>query len=119
MWTFEHVIVPDRLRIEVPVRPKSGKMGIAPEGWFVDPLDFPLAHVAARHEEASARYGREHLSLRPTRCLFAKQAASIDVLSGGRLTLGLGIGWLERGVRRRWALHSNAEAHVSTTTSPQ
>ena len=91
VWTFEHVIVPVDYDSKYPYA-KSGKMGIPPEGWFVDPL-ISLAHVAAATK--TIRLGTGVNILPQTNPLvFAKQAASLDVLSGGRLTLGLGIGWL-------------------------
>lgn len=70
----------------------SGKMGIAPEGWFIDPL-ISLAHVAAATTTIRLGTGVNTLP-QANPLLFAKQTASIDVLSNGRLTLGLGIGWL-------------------------
>jgi probable F420-dependent oxidoreductase len=91
VWTFEHVVVPVDYESTYPYA-RSGKMGIAPEGWFVDPL-ISLGHVAAA--TTTIRLGTGVNILPQTNpLLFAKQAASIDVLSGGRLTLGLGIGWL-------------------------
>ena len=62
-------------------------------GWFVDPL-VSLAHVAAATKTLRLGTGVNILP-QTNPLLFAKQAASIDVLSGGRLTLGLGIGWLK------------------------
>ena len=91
VWTFEHVIVPVDYDSKYPYN-RTGKMGIAPEGWFVDPL-ISLAHVAAATETLRLGTGVNILP-QTNPLLFAKQAASIDVLSGGRLTLGLGIGWL-------------------------
>jgi probable F420-dependent oxidoreductase len=92
VWTFEHVVVPVDYASKYPYA-KSGKMGIAPEGWFVDPL-IALAHVAAATETIRLGTGVNILP-QSNPLLLAKQAASIDVLSGGRLTLGLGIGWLK------------------------
>lgn len=91
VWTFEHVVVPVDYDSKYPYA-KSGKMGIAPEGWFVDPL-ISLAHVAAATKTLRLGTGINILP-QTNPLLFAKQAASIDVLSGGRLTLGLGLGWL-------------------------
>ena len=91
VWTFEHVVVPVDYDSRYPYS-RSGKMGISPEVSFVDPL-ISLAHVAAATKTLRLGTGVNILP-QANPLLFAKQAASIDVLSGGRLTLGLGIGWL-------------------------
>ncbi len=92
VWTFEHAMVPVDYESKYPYD-KSGKMPIQPEAWFIDPL-IALAHVAAATKTLKLGTG---VNIRPQTnpLLLAKQAASIDVLSGGRLLLGLGIGWLE------------------------
>lgn len=91
VWTFEHVIVPTDYQSKYPYD-RSGKMPIPPQAWFLDPL-ISLAHVAAATK--SIRLGTGVNILPQTNpLLFAKQAASLDALSRGRLTLGLGIGWL-------------------------
>jgi probable F420-dependent oxidoreductase len=92
LWTFEHVMVPMDYESKYPYS-ASGKMGIAPEGWFVDPL-ISLAHVAAATKTIRLGTG-VNIFPQTNPLLFAKQAASIDVLCGGRLTVGLGIGWLK------------------------
>ena len=96
LWTFEHVVVPVDYDSKYPYA-RSGKMGIPPEGWFVDPL-ISLAHVAAATKTIRLGTG-VNIFPQTNPLLFAKQAASIDVLSNGRLTLGLGIGWLEEEYR--------------------
>ena len=91
LWTFEHVIVPVEYESKYPYD-RSGKMPIAPEGWFIDPL-IALSHVAAATKTIRLGTG-VNIFPQTNPLLFAKQAASLDVLSGGRLILGLGIGWL-------------------------
>lgn len=91
VWTFEHVIVPTDYESKYPYA-RSGKMGIPPEAWFIDPL-ISLAHVAAATKKIRLGTG-VNIFPQTNPLLFAKQAASLDALSGGRLTLGLGIGWL-------------------------
>ncbi len=91
VWTFEHAMVPADYDSVYPYA-RSGKMGIAPETWFVDPL-IALTHVASVTK--TLRLGTGVNILPQTNPLsFAKQTASLDVVSGGRLELGLGIGWL-------------------------
>ncbi len=91
VWTFEHVMVPVDYSSRYPYS-RDGKMGIASDGIFLDPL-ITLAAVAAR--TSSLRLGTGVNILPQTNpLLLAKQAASLDVLSGGRLMLGAGIGWL-------------------------
>ncbi|MEZ4327779.1 MAG: LLM class F420-dependent oxidoreductase [Polyangiales bacterium] len=92
VWTFEHAMVPVDYNSRYPYD-KSGKMPIQPEGWFVDPL-IALSHVASVTKTLRLGTGVNILP-QTNPLLLAKQAASIDVLSGGRLMLGLGIGWLE------------------------
>jgi len=91
VWTFEHVMVPIDYDSRYPYD-RSGKMPIAPEGWFIDPL-IALSHVAAATKTIRLGTG-VNIFPQTNPLLFAKQTASIDVLSRGRLTLGLGIGWL-------------------------
>jgi probable F420-dependent oxidoreductase len=90
-WTFEHVIVPMDYESRYPYSPE-GKMGAAPETVFVDPL-IAIAYAAAR--TTTLRFGTGVNILPQANPLFlAKQAASIDFVSGGRFMLGVGTGWL-------------------------
>lgn len=92
IWTFEHVIVPLDYKSKYPYS-ADGKMGVTPETVMVDPL-IALTAVAAATKKI--RLGTGVNILPQSNPLFmAKQAASLDFISNGRLMLGLGIGWLE------------------------
>ena len=91
VWTFEHVIVPVNYDSKYPYN-KSGNMGAAPETNFVDPL-IALAAVAASTTTLRLATGVNILS-QVNPIYMAKQAASLDYMSGGRFMLGVGIGWL-------------------------
>lgn len=91
VWTFEHVMVPTHYESVYPYS-ADGKMPIPPEAWFIDPL-IALSHVAGATKTIRLGTG-VNIFPQANPMLFAKQTASLDVLSGGRLELGLGIGWL-------------------------
>lgn len=96
VWTFEHVIVPIDYQSKYPYN-DSGKMGVEPETPFIDPL-IALTAIAASTSTIRLGTGVNILSeVNPL--LLAKQTASLDVVSGGRFMLGLGIGWLEEEFR--------------------
>lgn len=92
VWTFEHVIVPLDYRSKYPYN-TTGKMGVAPETPMVDPL-VALAAIAGATRTLRLATGVNILS-QTNPLLLAKQAASLDFMSGGRFMLGVGIGWLE------------------------
>lgn len=92
LWTFEHVIVPLDYQSKYPYS-ESGKMAVEPETPFIDPL-IALSAVAAATKTIRLGTGVNILS-QVNPLLLAKQAASLDVVSGGRFMLGAGIGWLE------------------------
>jgi probable F420-dependent oxidoreductase len=92
VWTFEHVIVPVDYKSKYPYSP-NGKMGAAPETNFIDPL-IALAVVAAHTKKIRLGTGVNILS-QTNPLLMAKQVASLDLVSNGRLMLGVGIGWLQ------------------------
>jgi probable F420-dependent oxidoreductase len=96
LWTFEHTIVPLEYSSRYPYN-KSGKMAAEPETEFVDPL-IALAFAAAHSKRVRLATGVNILA-QANPLLLAKQAASIDHLSGGRLMLGLGVGWLQEEFR--------------------
>jgi probable F420-dependent oxidoreductase len=96
VWTFEHVIVPVDYQSKYPYS-ADGKMGVTPETPFIDPL-IALATVAAHTKTLRLGTGVNILSQSNPLAL-AKQAASLDVVSGGRLMLGVGIGWLREEFR--------------------
>jgi probable F420-dependent oxidoreductase len=71
---------------------RSGKTGIEPESNFLDPL-IALTHIAA--VTTTLRLGTGVNILPQVSPLYlAKQVASLEFASRGRVELGLGIGWL-------------------------
>ena len=83
VWTGEHVVLPDP---QVPPSP------VAPETPMLDPA-VALAYVAAR--TTTLRLGTGIIIV-PQRnpLVLAKEMASLDHVSGGRLILGVGVGYL-------------------------
>ncbi len=92
VWTFEHAIVPVDYQSKYPYS-ADGKMGVTPETNFIDPL-IALTLAAAKTERIRLGTGVNILS-QTNPLLLAKQAASLDLVSGGRFELGVGIGWLK------------------------
>jgi probable F420-dependent oxidoreductase len=91
VWTFEHAIVPNDYESKYPYS-ADGKMGTSPETNFVDPL-IALTAIAAKTKTIRLGTGVNILS-QANPLYVAKQAASLDFVSGGRFELGVGIGWL-------------------------
>src|SRR5688500_6022938 len=91
LWTVEHVVVPTGYESTYPYSP-SGKMPGSEDAPIPDPLIW-LAYVAAATTRVRIATG---ILILPQRnpLILAKEIATLDVLSGGRLTLGVGIGWL-------------------------
>ena len=92
VWTVEHVIWPHDYDSVYPYHP-SGKMPGTPEVPIPDPLVW-LTWVAAATSRIRLGTGVMILPLRNPLVL-AKQLATLDHLSGGRMELGIGAGWLE------------------------
>src|SRR5215472_3002262 len=84
VWTGEHVVLPDP---QVPPSP------LPPEHPLLDPA-VSLAFLAAHTR--TVRLGTGIIIL-PQRnpLVLAKELASLDVVSGGRLLFGIGAGYLE------------------------
>ena len=92
LWTVEHVVVPSGYESQYPYDP-SGKMAGGAEVFDLpDPLIW-LAYVAARTERIRLATGVLVLPQRNV-VVTAKEIATLDHLSGGRVTLGVGVGWL-------------------------
>lgn len=92
LWTVEHVVVPSGYESKYPYD-RSGKMaGGAEEFDLPDPLVW-LTFVAAVTERIKLGTG---ILILPQRnpLVTAKEVATLDVFSGGRVILGTGVGWL-------------------------
>jgi probable F420-dependent oxidoreductase len=92
VWTVEHVIYPEGYESAYPYDP-SGRMAMDSGTPLPDPLLW-LAFVAAASETLRLGTGILILPLRNPLVL-AKELATLDHLSGGRVELGIGVGWLE------------------------
>ena len=92
LWTVEHVVVPEGYESPYPYSP-SGKM----PGGETAPIPDPLAWIAFMAAHTTTVRLATGVLILPQRnpVILAKECATIDVLSAGRLILGVGIGWLE------------------------
>ena len=91
IWTSDHVVFPRDVRSRYPFA-ADGRITWPVDVDYLEPV---VALSAMTSITAKAELGTSVLIL-PTRnpILFAKQAACVDTISGGRLVLGVGVGWL-------------------------
>ena len=101
LWAGEHVVLPDP---QVPPSP------MAPQDPALDPL-LALTWAAAATSTIRLATGIVILPQRNP-VVLAKQIASLDVLSGGRFTFGVGVGYLEPEFR---AIGANYEERGAVT----
>ncbi|OBH12557.1 LLM class F420-dependent oxidoreductase [Mycobacterium sp. E1747] len=90
LWAGEHVVMVDRSASRYPYS-DDGVIAVPAQADWLDPM-IALSFAAA----ASSRIGlATGVLLLPEHnpVVVAKQAASLDRLGGGRLTLGVGVGW--------------------------
>jgi len=97
LWTVEHTIVPKDYEPNYPYA-QGGKMaGGAEDIPLPDPLIW-MAYVAARTSRIALATGililPQHNPVH-----VAKQVATLDHMSAGRIILGIGVGWMEEEFR--------------------
>ena len=90
LWAGEHVVMVDQPRSRYPYS-GDGRIAVPASADWLDPL-LGLSFAAAMTTRIGLATGvlllPEHNPV-----VAAKQAATLDMLSGGRFTLGVGIGW--------------------------
>jgi probable F420-dependent oxidoreductase len=90
LWCGEHVVMVDKPRSRYPYS-ADGAIAVPPDADWLDPflgLSFIAAHTSRITLATGILLLPEHNPL-----IVAKQAATLDVLSGGRFALGVGVGW--------------------------
>ena len=91
LWTVEHTVVPQGYESPYPYS-ADGRMP-GPED---SPIPDPLIWLTFLAGVTSTIHLGTGILILPQRnpVVLAKEAATLDVLSGGRLLLGIGVGWL-------------------------
>lgn len=92
LWAGEHVVMVDRPASRYPYN-DAGEIPVPADADWLDPfvcLSFAAAATSRIEVATGIVLLPEHNPV-----LVAKQAASLDAMSEGRLTLGVGIGWSE------------------------
>lgn len=96
VWTVEHVVVPAGYESRYPYS-RDGRMPGPDDMSIADPLVW-LTWVAARSAQLRVATGVLILPQRNP-VVLAKEVATLDAMSGGRVLLGVGVGWLEEEFR--------------------
>ena len=91
LWTVEHVVVPANYESPYPYS-ESGKMPGRDDFPIPDPLVW-LSYLASATTTIRLATGILILAQRQP-VVVAKEIATLDYLSGGRVELGVGVGWL-------------------------
>ena len=92
-WTVEHTVVPADHASRYPYSADGRMAGGAYDVPLPDPLVW-MAYVVAR--TTTIKLGTGILILpQHSPVITAKQVATLDALSGGRVLLGIGVGWLK------------------------
>lgn len=91
VWTVEHAVVPEGYESTYPYD-RSGKMPGNDDAPIPDPIVW-LTYLAAVTTSIKLATG---ILILPQRnpVVLAKELATLDEMSGGRLELGVGVGWL-------------------------
>ena len=91
LWTVEHVVFPEAYQSAYPYD-DSGKMAMASDTPLTDPLIW-LTWAAAHTTRLRLATG---ILILPERnpVVLAKELGTLDAMSGGRVDLGIGVGWL-------------------------
>ncbi|GAB3964656.1 LLM class F420-dependent oxidoreductase [Actinoallomurus acanthiterrae] len=90
LWAGEHVVLVDAPASRYPYS-ADGRIAVPADADWLDPfltLSFAAAVTTTIGLATGVLLLPEHNPV-----VVAKQAATLDVLSGGRLTLGIGVGW--------------------------
>jgi alkanesulfonate monooxygenase SsuD/methylene tetrahydromethanopterin reductase-like flavin-dependent oxidoreductase (luciferase family) len=90
IWVTDHAAIPRR-QASYP-NSASGQPPRAPDVDYLEPLT-TLTYLAARTRQARVGTSVLVVPVRPP-LVVVKMLASLDVLSGGRLIVGVGTGWL-------------------------
>ncbi len=92
LWTVEHVVLPQDFKSEYPYS-QDGKMPGGDQAVIPDPLVW-LSFMAGVTSSIKLCTG---ILILPQRnpVILAKETATLDQLSNGRLVLGVGVGWLK------------------------
>jgi probable F420-dependent oxidoreductase len=92
IWATDHIVMPTKVKSRYPYS-QTGAFPVQPHEDYLEPLTV-LAYLAACTERV--RLGVSVMIL-PHRnpILAAKMLSTLDVLSGGRVIAGVGVGWLE------------------------
>jgi probable F420-dependent oxidoreductase len=93
IWAIEHVVVPKGYESKYPYGESGRLPSELEESAIPDPMVW-LAYVAAVTERINLATG---IMILPQRnpLVTAKVVASVDHMSGGRVRLGIGVGWLQ------------------------
>ena len=91
LWVSDHVVIPREIAGRYPGRP-DGRFPVPPDMPFLEPLSV-LQFVAAATERVKLGTSILVITMRNP-VITAKELATLDVLSNGRLILGAGAGWL-------------------------
>ena len=92
VWVSDHIVMPPVVTSPYPFSP-DGRFPWPPDEPWYDPV-IAMSFAAAATSRVEIGVGVLIAPLRQP-VLLAKQIASLDAYSGGRIVLGVGAGWME------------------------